>query len=133
MSKILKAIKKVKLKASINEASTFAEANKEFLKLHENITDLDDYRFNPDFILSACNIVENLYTPKTMKTNKKTLVINMLNYCLTNKSLAAYNEQGLKTLTGIIESLHSSKRIKKSTFIKEVYKTVKGVVKTFLA
>ena len=59
---------------AVDEASTFALAIKLFKEAHSNILPehLNYLKLNPDFIISACNIVENLYH-KSFKTNKKEL------------------------------------------------------------
>ena len=109
----------VNSKNAVDEATTFSTANLKFYNAHKNIAldHLGLLKLNPDFINSACNIVENLYT-STYKTNKKELAINMLKFCLQQKGLS-YSVDELKYLDGIIESLHSHKKVKKISLKKK--------------
>lgn len=109
----------VNSKNAVDEAMTFSTANLKFFNAHKNIAldQLGLLKLNPDFINSACNIVENLYDT-TYKTNKKELAINMLKYCLQQKGLS-YSVDELKHLDGIIESLHSNKKVKKISLKKK--------------
>jgi hypothetical protein len=79
--------------------------------MHKNINNYSDFKLNPDLILSAMNIVENLYD-KSYKTDKKLIVINMLKSCLASKG-GSYSDTELKSLDQIIESLHSNHLVKK--------------------
>ena len=110
---IEKVFKLVSSSNAIDEAQVYSNANAKFTELHKNITNLADYKLNPDFIGSACNVVENLYDD-SYKSNKKDLVVNMLKACLAAKGIN-YNADELKTLDQIIESLHSNGFIVKIT------------------
>lgn len=112
LEKDIDTILDVVSKNSVDEAQTFAKANSRFYEKHKQLTNeqLSIIKLSPDFILVACNIVENLYDA-TYKTDKKTLAINMLKHTLTQKSLN-YTAEELKVLDGIIESLHSNHRVK---------------------
>lgn len=109
----------VNSKNAVDEATTFSTANLKFYNAHKNIAldHLGLLKLNPDFINSSCNIVENLYNP-SYKTNKKELAINMLKFCLQQKGLS-YSVDELKYLDGIIESLHSNKKVKKISLKKK--------------
>lgn len=105
---------------AVDEAQTFSKANSRFYEKHKQLTNeqLTVIKLNPDFILVACNIVENLYDI-TYKSDKKVLAINMLKHTLTQKGLN-YSVDELKTLEGIVESLHSNCRIKKISVKKKL-------------
>ncbi len=99
-------------KNSVDEAQTFSKANVRFYDKHKQLTNeqLSSIKLNPDFVLVACNVVENLYDA-SYKTDKKILATNMLKYTLTQKGLN-YSSDELKILEGIIESCHSRGAIK---------------------
>jgi hypothetical protein len=122
----------VNSKNAVDEATTFSTANLKFYNAHKNIAldHLGLLKLNPDFINSACNIVENLYT-STYKTNKKELTINMLKYCLQQKGLS-YSVDELKYLDGTIESLHSNKKIKKISLKKKCGNKLSNFFLSFL-
>lgn len=110
---IEKVFKLVDQSNAIDEAVTFSNANAKFTDIHKNIQDLASYRLNPDFIASACNIVENLYDP-SYKSDKKVLAVNMLKACLQSKALN-YSSDDFKILDQIIESCHSNGQVVKIT------------------
>jgi hypothetical protein len=107
-------------KNGVDESITFSLAVKLFKLAHDNI--LSDQmlllKLNPDFILRACNIVENLYD-KRFKTNKKDIVVNLLKTCVESKGLSYYGDE-LKHLDVIIESLHSNGKVKKISLKKKL-------------
>jgi hypothetical protein len=107
-------------KNAVDESITFSLACKLFKEAHNNILteQLSLLKLNPSFVLSACNIVENLYD-KCHKTNKKELATIILRECLKQKDLDYYGEE-LKHLEVIIEDLHSNRKIKKISLKKKL-------------
>ena len=107
-------------KNAVDENITFALAYKLFKEAHNNILteQLNLLKLNPSFILSACNIVENLYDV-SHKTNKKELAINLLKECLKQKNLDYFGDE-VKHLDVIIEDLHSNGKIKQISLKKKV-------------
>lgn len=110
---IEKVFKLIDQSNAIDEAVVYSNANAKFVDIHKNIPNIQDYKLNPDFVASACNIVENLYDP-SYKSDKKVLAVNMLKACLLSKGIG-YNEIELKQLDQIIESCHSNGQICKIT------------------
>jgi hypothetical protein len=107
-------------KNAVDESITFSLACKLFKEAHNNILteQLQLLKLNPSFILSACNIVENLYD-KRHKTDKIELATTILRECLKQKNLDYYGEE-LKFLAVIIDDLHSSGKIKKISLKKKL-------------
>ncbi len=107
-------------KNAVDESILFSMASKLFKEAHNNILteQLNLLKLNPSFILSACNIVENLYD-KHHKTDKKELATTILRECLKQKNLDYYGDE-LKYLSVIIDDLHSSKKIRKISLKKKL-------------
>lgn len=107
-------------KNAVDESITFSLACKMFKEAHNNILkeQLNLLKLNPSFVLSACNIVENLYD-KRHKTDKKELATIILRECLKQKELDYYNDE-FKHLEVIINDLHSSGKIKKISLKKKL-------------
>ena len=105
---------------SVNAVLTFSMASKLFADTYSNLSleELNLLKLNPDFVVSACNIVENLHNPKH-KTNKKDLAIGILKQCLDQKKLGYFGDE-LKHLDVIIESSHSNGKIKRISLKKKV-------------
>ena len=114
----------VEPKNQMDETTLFANANDRFYQKYKNITNLQEYKLNIDFIRHACNIVENLYDKTSHKTSKKTLVIEMLKNCLSRVKNVNYTEDELKIINQTIESLHSQGKIKKIRVSKRLLKSI---------
>lgn len=116
-------------KNSVDCLLKFSHGSKYFAQCYENLNSdqMTSLKLNPDFVVSACNLVENLYDKKH-KVNKKELAVNILKQCLQKKNVT-YVAEELKHLDGIIESLHSNGKIKRISLKK---KTGKYASKFFL-
>lgn len=89
--------------------------------LEKKIRSLPDFlslRLNPEIVLFACNLIENI-VKKKYKVNKKELCINVLS------SIFTFTEVEKKSAGEIIEFLHSTSQIKKAT----LWKKIKIVIK----
>ncbi len=113
----------VEPKNQMDEATLFSNANDKFYQKYKNITNIQDFKLNIDYVRHACNIVENLYEKTSHKTAKKTLVIEMLKNCLLKVKNVNYTEDELKIVNQTIESLHSQKKIKKIRVSKRLTKS----------
>ena len=107
-------------KNQVEENITFSLASKMFKDAHSNITTdaLNLMKLNPSFIVSACNVVENLYNDG-FKTDKKQLAIKILKECLSQKNLDYFGDE-IKHLEIIIEDLHSNGKVKKISLKKKL-------------
>jgi aryl-alcohol dehydrogenase-like predicted oxidoreductase len=99
---------------------TFSLASKLFSEAYSNLTqdELNNIKLSPDWVETACSLVESLYDKK-FKQNKKDLVIQILRACLEKKK-TGFTPDELKILDIIIESAHSNGRIKKIAMKKQI-------------
>jgi hypothetical protein len=104
---------------SVDAVLTFSLAAELFSKTYAVLSteELNYLKLNPDFVVCACNLVENLYD-KRHKGNKKELAIRILAQCLKIKNLGYHGDEP-KFLDALIESLHSNGRIKKISLVKK--------------
>jgi len=110
-------------KNGVNTVLTLAIATKLFSETYAGLSteELNLLKLNPDFVVGACNLVENLFDKKKHKTNKKELATNILITCLKQKNLG-YHHDEIKHLDVVIESCHSNNRIKKISLKKRLGK-----------
>jgi hypothetical protein len=84
--------------------------------LEHKIRSLPDFislRLNPEIVLFACNLIENI-VKKKYKVNKKELCINVLS------SIFTFTETDKRSAGEIIEFLHSTSQIKRATLFKKI-------------
>lgn len=99
--------------------------SKEILELIEEnfgkVVNRNDLKFIPSFVEYVCSLVEEAYNSKTnvdkQKVNKKEEVIKLIGEFLK----VTLSEQDKKQLTELIEDLHSSGRIKKASYLSNVF------------
>ena len=76
-----------------------------------------DLKYLPSFILYVCCLVEEAYSNKSnlenSKVNKKDEVLKLIIEFLK----VNFNDHDKKVITEIIEDLHTSKRIKKASYL----------------
>jgi hypothetical protein len=93
--------------------------------LEAKIRSLPDFlslRLNPEIVLFACNLVENV-VKKKYKVNKKDLCITVLS------SIFNFTEADKKSAGEIIEFLHSTSAIKRATLWKKLKIVIKKKLK----
>lgn len=95
--------------------------------LEQKIRSLPDFsslKLNPEIVLFACNLIENI-VKKKYKINKKELCINVLT------TIFNFTEPDKKSCGEIIEFLHSTSQIKKATLWKKIKIVIKKKLKHF--
>ena len=121
-------LKLVKPKNKAKVIQTFGDIQEYLIDTYKDVADKISLKFCVSFILFVCCLVEEAYsknTPENKKISKKDEVFNhickFLNITLTDADK--------KIIDGIIEDLHSSRRIKRVSYLQ---KTLFIVAKFFL-
>ena len=121
-------LKLVKPKNKAKTIQTFGDIQEFLTDTYKDIPDKSQLKYLVSFILFVCCLVEEAYaknTPENKKISKKDEVFNHISKFLN----VALNEQDKKIIGEIIEDLHSSRRIKRVSFLQ---KTLFIVAKFFL-
>lgn len=121
-------LKLIKPKNKAKAIQTFGDIQDFLNETYKDIPDKSQLKYLVSFILFVCCLVEEAYsknTPENKKISKKDEVFNHITKFL-NVSL---NDQDKKIIGEIIEDLHSSRRIKRVSFLQ---KTLFIVAKFFL-
>ncbi len=121
-------LKLIKPKNKAKTIQTFSDIQEFLTETYKDIPDKSQLKYLVSFILFVCCLVEEAYsknTPENKKISKKDEVFNHISKFLT----VQLNDQDKKIIGEIIEDLHSSRRIKKVSFLQ---KTLFIVAKIFL-
>ena len=89
-----------------------------------SLPNFQELKLNPELVLYACNLIENIVKRK-YKIDKKNLCVNVLT------SIFAFTDADKKSCGEIVEFLHSTGQIKKATFWKKVKIVLKKKVSYF--
>jgi len=109
-------LKLIKPKNKAKTIQTFGDIQDFLTETYKDIPDKTQLKYLVSFILFVCCLVEEAYsknTPENKKISKKDEVFNHINKFLTLQ----LNEQDKKIIGEIIEDLHSSRRIKKVSYL----------------
>lgn len=120
--------KLIKPKNKAKVIQTFADIQDFLNDTYKDLPDKGQLKYLVSFILFVCCLVEEAYaknTPENKKISKKDEVFNHISKFLN----ITLNEQDKKIIGEIIEDLHSSRRIKRVSFLQ---KTLFIVAKFFL-
>ena len=121
-------LKLIKPKNKAKVIQTFGEIQDFLTDTYKDIPDKTSLKYLVSFILFVCCLVEEAYaknTPENKKISKKDEVFNHINKFIGIQ----LNEQDKKIIGEIIEDLHSSRRIKRVSYLQ---KTLFIVAKFFL-
>lgn len=121
-------LKLIKPKNKAKTIQTFSDIQEFLTETYKDIPDKSQLKYLVSFILFVCCLVEEAYsknTPENKKIAKKDEVFNHISKFLN----VQLNDQDKKIIGEIIEDLHSSRRIKRVSFLQ---KTLFIVAKIFL-
>jgi len=121
-------LKLIKPKNKAKAIQTFGDIQDFLNETYKDIPDKTQLKYLVSFILFVCCLIEEAYskkTPENKKVSKKEEAFNHINKFLNTP----LNEQDKRIIGEIIEDLHSSRRIKKVSYLQ---KTLFIVAKFFL-
>ncbi len=116
----LKLVKPALKAASLQ---TRDEINKYIEDMYKDHTNKEELKYLSSFILFVCCCVEECYSKKSRqnkKVDKKEEVMEHISAFLKKQ----LNEQDKRIIIDIIEDLHSSKRIKRVSFVQKIVFTI---------
>ncbi len=110
----------VKPKLQAKAVMTKGEIDRYIATVYEGISDKNSLKFLTSFILFVCCVVEEVYTKKSDKVNKRDEVIGHI------VTFLGYNlsDEDRRVIVNIIEDLHSSRRIKRVSMAQQLIFTI---------
>lgn len=110
----------VKPKLQAKAVMTKGEIDRYIATVYEGISDKNSLKFLTSFILFVCCVVEEVYTKKSDKVNKRDEVIGHI------VTFLGYNlsDEDRRVIINIIEDLHSSRRIKRVSMAQQLIFTI---------
>lgn len=121
-------LKLLKVKRKAKTIQTAKEIQDFILEMFGDVADKNELKYLISFIELVCCAIEEAYSKKTVENKKVCKKDEALSHIAKFLNIAL-TEQDKKTITGIIEDLHSSGRIKKVSYL---HKTVFMFAKLFL-
>ena len=107
--------KLVVFKNSLHKHKTEAEVGSVVIKQISLLGDLKKFKFDVEFILYVCNLVEHLVS--NIKLNKKAIVLNVIS------SVFNLNLNEVEVISSMVEFLHSNQLIKKVELVEDTFLT----------
>jgi len=119
----LKQIKLVKPKSIALNIASFNEIQSYIDDTYKDVSEKSRLKYLSSFILFVCCIIEEAYQPRNLqnkKVNKKEEVMKHIETFLG----ITLSEEEKRVIGDIIEDLHSSRRIKRVSFINKALFTI---------
>lgn len=119
-------------KVKLNGKARLISGSKNIIEQIENefgkVTDRTSLKFVPSFLEYVCCLIEEAYTSKSnldkQKVNKKDEAIKII----TEFIKQPLTEQDKKQIIELIDDLHSSRRIKKASYLSSLFFQLLGIL-----
>ena len=119
----LKQIKLVKPKSIALNIASFNEIQSYIDDTYKEVSDKNRLKYLSSFILFVCCIIEEAYQPRNLQNKKVDKKEEVLKHISTFLGITLSNEDA-HIIGDIIEDLHSSRRIKRVSFLNKALFTI---------
>jgi len=119
----LKQIKLVKPKSIALNIASFNEIQSYISDTYKDVTDKNRLKYLSSFILFVCCIIEEAYQPRNIQNKKVDKKEEVIKHIATFLDIPLTDAEK-RVIGDIIEDLHSSRRIKRVSFIQKTLFTI---------
>ncbi len=119
----LKQIKLVKPKSIALNIASFNEIQSYIDDTYKEVSDKNRLKYLSSFILFVCCIIEEAYQPRNLQNKKVDKKEEVLKHISTFLGINLTEEEQ-RVIGDIIEDLHSSRRIKRVSFLSKAIFTI---------
>ena len=119
----IKQIKLVKPKSIALNIASFNEIQSYIDDTYKEVSDKSRLKYLSSFILFVCCIIEEAYQPRNLQNKKVNKKEEVLKHIATFLGIHL-SEEEQRVIGDIIEDLHSSRRIKRVSFLSKALFTV---------
>lgn len=119
----LKQIKLVKPKSIALNIASFNEIQSYIDDTYKEVSEKPRLKYLSSFILFVCCIIEEAYQPRNLQNKKVDKKEEVLQHIATFLGVALTEEEK-RVIGDIIEDLHSSRRIKRVSFLSKAVFTI---------
>jgi RecG-like helicase len=119
----LKQIKLVKPKSIALNIASFNEIQSYIDDTYKDVSDKNRLKYLSSFILFVCCIIEEAYQPRNLQNKKVDKKEEVLKHISTFLGIP-FTDEEKRVIGDIIEDLHSSKRIKRVSFVQKTLFTI---------